>query len=435
VTAPDFSEPIVGYRAWHAGGGALVPWSAGRAGAWTPGVNQARCLHVGMHPRQSPPVASCSCGLYALADPRDARLRPAEEAVGAVVAWGDVEVHATGFRAQYAAVVALALPDACDPDHEADLRAAAARYGVPLVAPDHLAAAALEYGRPIAFDSILVPQRRGLTILREPVPALGEEGASGIAVDEHLVVTIASGGVRLEPTPPLARLAGRFAPPPPGTTLAAGDVLAQAGGFTLRAPVAGVVGAAPNVWLAPARWAEEAGAIAWGSAAERFYAAHLADAHRRGADPFAALRTHWIHAHARIRSAVDVLDALREQRSRPRFASRRELDALLGEALEIALADEAVSRALARLPSRVVWRLHAPEADIALGDGEDVVLHASAETADDWLAGRLDLARAIRRREVQTSAPLASVLRAASVLKPLHARYAEASSRASSFAS
>ncbi|MDQ3739419.1 MAG: hypothetical protein M3389_00615, partial [Actinomycetota bacterium] len=146
----------------------------------------------------------------------------------------------------------------------------------------------------------------------------------------------------------------------------------------------------------------------------------------------AHLRTHWLHAHARIRSAQDVLDALRAQRALPRFASPEPLL----HRVAAAVANDDVARALARLDTRVVWRLHDPETDVTLGDGPgDLTLYASAETADDYFAGRLDLPAALRRREVQTSAPQHAVLRAASVLKPLHARYAEASSRASSLAS
>ena len=445
MSAPDFVEPIVGYRAWRPDGGALAPWSAGRvgAGAWTPGVNEATCLHVGAHPGQAPPVPDCSCGLYALADLGDRRLRPAHEAVGAIVAWGDVEVHATGFRAQYAAVVALGIPERCGAEHRAELEAAAARYGVRAVAVDHLRDAALEYGRPVAFDAILLPRARSaIRIRRAPVPALGAQGTQGIALDEHLDVTIERGGIALRPTEPLAREMKGAAPEwvaPAGTTLAAGDVFARASGFALRTPAGGVVGeAGVEAWIAPARWDEDAQAIEWGTRGRRLYSSELADARRRG-DAFAHLRTHWLHAHARIRSARDVLDALRAQRGRPRFATPQPLLDRLTTALE----HDDVRRAAARA-GRVAWRLHDPEVDLVLTEdglrvgppaGSDLVLHAPTETADDYFAGRLDLPAALRRRKIQSSAPPGAILRAASVLKPLHARYAEASSRASSFAS
>jgi hypothetical protein len=219
-----------------------------------------------------------------------------------------------------------------------------------------------------------------------------------------------------------------------GTALAAGDVFARAGGdegFALRTPVAGVVGEGDELWLAPTSWEDDAEAISWGAAGRRFYAAQLADS-KNDLDPFATLRTRWIHAHAKIRSADDVLQALRRERDRPRFASRRELDALLVDRLRIALQDDRVKQALTRLDRSVAFRLHDPEADVVLThDGvttkppteDDLILHASAETADDYFAGRIDLPAALRRRDNQSSAAPGAVLRAASVLKPLHARY------------
>lgn len=457
MTVPDFVEPLVGYRAWRLAEDELVPWSAGLAGTWTPGVNQARCLHAANDPRHAPPVADCSCGLYALADVDDDRLRPDSEAVGAIVAWGDVEVHAAGFRAQYAAVVALARPSATAVPHAWRLEAAAARYGVPLVPRAGLVAAALEYGRPIEFASIPPSRRRAIRIERRPSPPLSAEGTEGVAVDEHLTVRIERGGARLAPTAALAaelRGGGGASVADPGTPVAAGDVVARVGGdggVVLRTPVAGVVGSAEGaaagagpaegtpfaLWLAPTNWADDAGAIAWGPPGARLYAAELADAHRRGADPFAPLRARWLHAHAEIRSGADVLAALRRERARPRFATAEEARAAIAGGLRAALADASVAAAARRMPSRVVWRLHAPEADIALDPSPavlvdeppaagDLVLHAAAATADDYFAGRLDLAAALRRRDVQSSAPPAAILRAASVLKPLHARYAAA---------
>jgi hypothetical protein len=54
MTAPDFIEPLIGFRAWHLDpDGALVPWSLQGAGAWQPGVNTAVC-HAGK--RHRPPV-------------------------------------------------------------------------------------------------------------------------------------------------------------------------------------------------------------------------------------------------------------------------------------------------------------------------------------------------------------------------------------------
>ena len=69
------------------------------------------------------------CGLYALTDPADRRLDfRADQAVGAIAAWGDMEVHRTGFRASHACVTALAMPDGAG----YEMREALARAGAPL---------------------------------------------------------------------------------------------------------------------------------------------------------------------------------------------------------------------------------------------------------------------------------------------------------------
>src|SRR3954454_16744126 len=95
--APDFVEAVVGYRAWHIEpDGLLRPWTF-TALPWQPGANRAVCAREVRH---EPPVADCMCGLYALTDPADRRLDfRGDHAVGAVAAWGGLEVHRTGFRA------------------------------------------------------------------------------------------------------------------------------------------------------------------------------------------------------------------------------------------------------------------------------------------------------------------------------------------------
>ena len=110
--APDFVQAVVGYRAWHLeDDGTLRPWTFS-ALPWDPGVNTAVCAREVRH---APPVADCMCGLYALTDPADRRLDfRADQAVGAIAAWGDLEVHRTGFRAEHACVTALALPERVD---------------------------------------------------------------------------------------------------------------------------------------------------------------------------------------------------------------------------------------------------------------------------------------------------------------------------------
>jgi hypothetical protein len=437
TSPPDFAEPVVGFRAWRVDAGVLVPWSAGAAGAWQAGVNTARCLHR----QHAAPATTCSCGLYALATAEDERLRPRHEAVGAIVAWGDVELHRTGFRAEHAAIVALALPDDCPARHEADLRAASERYGVPLVPPERLVAAACEHGRPIAYAAAPARARQAVGAA---VPELSRRGLSGTAAEDHVELTIVSGGVRIAPTPELASAAGdgaeRIALAIDGATVRAGDHVLRLGddeeGLLVRTPLSGTVleTGRRGVLVVPSAWEQEAVAVDWGALGRRRYADALGDLGRRG-DPFADARTRWIRAMEGIRSAADVRDALRELRARPRFASDAQVYETLGARLRVALATAEAQAAAARLPLRIQWRLHHPDAALLVdlkGDEPgvafdapdelaDLVLYAAAETADDLLAGRDDFAAALRRRALQSRAEAVEVLRAASVLKALRA--------------
>jgi glycine cleavage system H lipoate-binding protein len=443
VSAPDLFEPILGFRAWHVvADGRLVPWSAGTAGTWQPGDNRAICL-AARGGRHQAPGHRCTCGLYALTDVSDPRLRPGVEAVGAVVAWGDVEAHRTGFRAQFARVVALAEPPLCPPEHTRLLELAAERYGVPLVAFGQLEATGREHGRPLEFDLLPHrPQGRGVA----EVPGLDETGERAICVDEHLRVEIATRVLRVRLTDQLAaRLqAGvQIDVAPPGCDLRMGDPLVRITGehtYVLGAPVSGrvVASAAAVCELAPSRWAEEAGSLSWGVGGERTYRATLAHAARHG-DPFRHSRTTWTTAHAHVRSAGDVAAELRAARTRPRFASAAEVAERVGGGLRAALGDPAVGRRVVRAGVAIAWRLHRPDADVVLHldgteprvevgeldiDAADLVLFASAESADDYFAGRADLPAALRRRDVQTRAEPGELLRVASVIKAIHRPYA-----------
>ena len=142
--APDFIQAAVGYRSWHVSAhGELGSLTA--AGAWRPGVNRATC-HTGL--RHEAPAAGCECGLYALHRHRDRGWMPsgANAIHGAIAAWGDLEVHDTGFRAEYACVVALALPERAQSELRRRAELAAGRHGVPIVSPANLRDAAIEHG-------------------------------------------------------------------------------------------------------------------------------------------------------------------------------------------------------------------------------------------------------------------------------------------------
>lgn len=120
--------------------------------------------------RHPAPAVGCDCGIYALHAPTfwygTDRARPGlsfgqlaavwgltpEEVhvAGLVVGWGRVEVHTDGFRAEFARVAAIAVPDGPDRRRDAALaRAIAAEYQVPAVPQDDLERVAPEFGAPV----------------------------------------------------------------------------------------------------------------------------------------------------------------------------------------------------------------------------------------------------------------------------------------------
>lgn len=156
---------VIGFRQWLIGPD-LDLMSAGNHGvAWRRGENVATC--VGGKCKE-PPSKKCECGLYALHSPDNfwygpgsPRANPFAQRVlaynadsqhiaGVISAWGRIEVHAEGFRAENARVVALAT-SSCRRD-QVLARAVAAEYGVPLIDGKNLAQVALEFGAVVPED-------------------------------------------------------------------------------------------------------------------------------------------------------------------------------------------------------------------------------------------------------------------------------------------
>jgi hypothetical protein len=157
--APDFASAVAGYRAWQLGsGGVLFPLALPAAPPWEPAVNRARCFASRAHDGHEAPGTHCTCGLHALHDLDDGRLKLGHPTVGAIAAWGEIEVYAGGFRAEYAAVIALVREPSCSIGPPARLREAARRYGVRLVSLADLAAEASEFALPLP-DAVL-PKRQ-----------------------------------------------------------------------------------------------------------------------------------------------------------------------------------------------------------------------------------------------------------------------------------
>jgi hypothetical protein len=151
VTAPDLAAAVVAFRSWRLAGDQLVsPFIPCR---WEGRVMHAACYDANRtltrgvgwldEPHESPHEA-CQCGIYAYHAPGPRSwFGEAYWCEGVVSAWGRLIVHSDGFRAQHAAVEALAVPDGMRPAH---VHAAAAALGVPVVAHDELEAFAASLG-------------------------------------------------------------------------------------------------------------------------------------------------------------------------------------------------------------------------------------------------------------------------------------------------
>lgn len=150
---PTFSECVIGYRSWRLADWVLAPVSYGHP--WRPGVNRAKCVaHEGLFPsvtfgsgitfeppkpkNHAAPQQDCTCGLHAYHEiPQQAE----GVVIGAVAAWGDLQVHCNGFRAEYAQILALVAADG--------LEEVAGLYGVPLVPLEMLTMEAHQHGSPL----------------------------------------------------------------------------------------------------------------------------------------------------------------------------------------------------------------------------------------------------------------------------------------------
>jgi hypothetical protein len=167
--APDFAFAVVGYRAWQlAPGGVLFPLALPAAPPWEPAVNRAHCFASRLDAHAAP-ASHCTCGLHALHDPHDGRLRLGHPAVGAIAAWGEIEIYAAGFRAEYASVITLAHQRSRSTGPPARLRQAAHNYGVRLVSLADLEAEAREFALPLP-DEVIPKRQAGLNLARAGTP-------------------------------------------------------------------------------------------------------------------------------------------------------------------------------------------------------------------------------------------------------------------------
>jgi hypothetical protein len=185
--------------------------------------------------------------------------------------------------------------------------------------------------------------------------------------------------------------------------------------------------------LAPRDWEREAGAVTWGAAADRHYAALLERDAARG-DAFADVRLERVRALPPVRTAADVLAHLRAEREALRFADADAVHVELGGRVrDVLAADPALRAHLGRLDVVVKFALGDPEATLLLdlrggqaqllarepAGGADLELRCSAEDAYRWFVGKLDAASALRCGDLRSSAGAGPTLRALAVLKHL----------------
>jgi hypothetical protein len=152
----DAVAPVIGFREWMLVGDEILsplarkPWGAEPMRAeCLPDCRRALGLWRTASAHQEPaPAPGCVCGIYAFFTPQRARGRERLALVrGAVVLWGRIELHQRGMRAEFARIVALALPSSRR--HAAGVARVAGLLGVEAVPCRDLPLAARAYGEPL----------------------------------------------------------------------------------------------------------------------------------------------------------------------------------------------------------------------------------------------------------------------------------------------
>lgn len=172
MSTPDLTRKVIGFRSWRLTGGELRPQNDAFS-AWKVGANRARCekdaypqaglialLRYADDTIEAPepppsdhdaPHAGCDCGYYAWHSlERVIGLGPCDGFIhGAVAAWGRMEVHADGFRAEYAQPVVFGYSDTYTVRSFRAAEDFAREHGVRLVPLDELPEFASVFGAPV----------------------------------------------------------------------------------------------------------------------------------------------------------------------------------------------------------------------------------------------------------------------------------------------
>jgi hypothetical protein len=182
VRAPDLIEHVVGVRNFDRAGHLLA--SPFQGDEWRKPEQRARCVpsrtrtvaaltRLGVKPKPAASMAAqiverqqrlrphkapheaCSCGLYAYHDV-DAEHLEFHPIAAVVQAWGLLQVHPRGSRAEHLRVVAIALGDpeagVAGERYAEVARRASAWWKVPLLSREELASSLTEFGSPVPED-------------------------------------------------------------------------------------------------------------------------------------------------------------------------------------------------------------------------------------------------------------------------------------------
>lgn len=154
---PTVDIEVIGFRQWVVSDD-LELASVHKSGAWVPGWNVAVCHRRAVPDHECPGRHDqCQCGLYALHRPNAFWYRSRRDVIsGVVAARGRIEVHASGFRAQEARVVALSA--GATKRDAAIARAVASEYAVPTVPADMLEEVSSEYGQRVPQSLLPRPE-------------------------------------------------------------------------------------------------------------------------------------------------------------------------------------------------------------------------------------------------------------------------------------
>lgn len=212
--SPDFAEPLLGYRVWVLDRMGHLRAVIVDTERWRSGVNEATCWANKAHHAPHP---GCGCGFNALHRAPHDYLGDAGHALGAIAAWGEIDLYEAGFRASHACVLALAESPRISGSalHAEKLKRASDRYGVPLVSLADLGTIARRYARPVAPAELprrrhrrppARPPRRIRAVPRAALPAATK--GHGMSIAAHLALSHQGTRTRVGPTPAIAAAVG-----------------------------------------------------------------------------------------------------------------------------------------------------------------------------------------------------------------------------------